>query len=231
MNVGLREAREDVVLITNDDCTVADDWVDAACRHLEGRPGCLVSGRVLPGVPGALVPSVRDDPEPHDFSGEPGFGALYAGNMGVDRHEALGLGGFDERRTFRRSAQDNDFGYRWLRAGRPLTYEPAMRVWHHDWRTPDELARRWTDYARGQGALYAKHLHAGDRWILHRVAHDLRRAVRAELRGLVRRESRAYDQHRAYLYWLPVGLVEGWLESVALARAERSRPAPSSRPT
>jgi GT2 family glycosyltransferase len=222
VNTGLRAARHDVVLVTNDDCTVAADWVDVAWRHLRARPHGLVSGRVLPGGEGAFVPSVRDDPQPRDFSGELSFGALYAGNMAFDRREALALGGFDERRTLRLAAEDNDFGYRWLRAGRPLAYEPAMTVWHHDWRTPPELARRWAEYARGQGALYAKHLHAGDRWILRRVASDLRAALRAELRGLLRREPRASDERRAALYWLPVGLVEGWVESVSLARSSPS---------
>jgi GT2 family glycosyltransferase len=230
MNIGLRAARHDVVLVTNDDCTVAPDWAAVAWRHLAAQPRGLVSGRVLPGGEGASVPSLRDDPEPQDFSGEPSFGALYAGNMALDRREALALGGFDERRTLRLAAEDNDFGYRWLRSGRPLAYEPAMTVWHHDWRAPDQLVRRWAEYARGQGALYAKHLHGGDRWILRRVASDLRGALRAELRGLARGEPRAADERRAALYWLPVGLVEGWLESVALARRARSGGSPSRRP-
>jgi GT2 family glycosyltransferase len=226
MNTGLREAEHDAVLVTNDDCTVASDWAACAWRRLEDRPGVLVSGRVLPGGDGAWVPSVRDDPAPRDFTGELHFGVLYAGNMAVDRRRALELGGFDERGTFRVAAEDNDFCYRWLRAGRPLVYEPAMTVWHHDWRTETELARRWAEYARGQGALYAKHLHAGDRWIVRRVLWDLRAAAGAEIRGLLRRQPRAADDRRAALYWLPVGLLEGWLESRRLGRSE---PSPSTR--
>jgi GT2 family glycosyltransferase len=217
-NTGLRAATHDVVLVTNDDCIVAPDWAARAHARLAERPDLLVSGRVLPGGHGAFVPSLRDDPEPREFTGERHFGALFAGNMALDRRRALALGGFDERRTFRIAAEDNDFCYRWLRAGLPLAYDPVMTVWHHDWRSEPELARRWAEYARGQGALYAKHLHAGDRWIWRRVAGDLRTAARAELRGLRRHEPRAADERRAALYWLPVGLVEGCLESRRLAR-------------
>src|SRR4051794_23996568 len=105
MNSGLRAARHDVVLVTNDDCTVAPDWAAVAWRHLTAQPRGLVSGRVLPGGEGAFVPSLRDDPEPRDFSGERSFGALYAGNMALDRREGLALGGFDERRTLRLAAE------------------------------------------------------------------------------------------------------------------------------
>jgi GT2 family glycosyltransferase len=171
------------------------------------------------------VPSLRDDEQPREYTGERHFGALYAGNMVLDRRRVLELGGFDERSTFRVAAEDNDLCYRWLRSGGRLLYEPAMVVWHHDWRTDAELERRWREYARGQGALYAKHLHAGDRWIARRLLADLREAAGAEARGLLRREPRAADARRAALYWLPVGLLEGWSESRRLARSEP----PSSR--
>ena len=223
MNTCLKEAAHDRVLITNDDCTVAKDWVAHAWRHLEARPDGIVTGRVLPGGEGAWVPSLRDEPQPRDFTGELHFGALYAGNMGVDRRLALENGGFDERRTFAISASDNDFGYRWLRAKRPMVYEPLMTVWHHDWRTNEQLEKRWVEYARGQGAVYAKHIHAGDRWILKRVATDMREAAKAELKGLVKRRPRHEDERRAGLYYLPVGLFLGWRESRRIGASPSSR--------
>ena len=44
MNTCLKEAAHDRVLITNDDCTVAPDWVAHAWRHLEARPDGIVTG-------------------------------------------------------------------------------------------------------------------------------------------------------------------------------------------
>ena len=107
-------------------------------------------------------------------------------------------------------ADDNDFSWRWLDAGLPLRYEPAMVVWHHDWRTPAQLQRQYRAYARGQGSLYAKHLAAGDRRMRRLVAHDLRMGVRGARRaGLDRDRWRQPDEERALL-WLPLGLLSGW---------------------
>jgi GT2 family glycosyltransferase len=101
--------------------------------------------------------------------------------MVVRRDELLAFGGFDERRGLRLAAEDNDLCYRWLAAGRSLRYEPSLVVWHHDWRTPDQLIATHATYARGQGAFYAKHLVARDWRILRLLAWDLRRGVTAPL--------------------------------------------------
>jgi GT2 family glycosyltransferase len=226
VNVGLREARYEIAMITNDDCTVAPDWVEIACSYLASNPCGLVSGRVLPGGEGAWVPSIRDAPEAKEFGGGLDCGALYAGNMAVRRDQALALGGFDERDSLRVAAEDNDFCYRWLKTGRALRYEPAMTVWHHDWRTPEQLVHRYVEYAKGQGAFYAKHLAAGDRYVLRWVWRDLRDGAVLELKRVLRRRSRASVARGANLYWLPVGLVVGWREARRLGgKPPRSRAA------
>jgi GT2 family glycosyltransferase len=225
-NSGLRAAGHDIAMITNDDCTVAPDWLRIARDYLELHPRGLISGRVLPAGEGAWVPSVRDASEPREFGGELDCGALYAGNMAVRREEALALGGFDERPSLRVAAEDNDFCYRWLKSGRALRYEPTMTVWHHDWRTPEQLVARYAEYARGQGAFYAKHLLLGDRYVLRWVWRDLRDGAVLEAKRLVRRRARATDARRSNLYWLPVGLVGGWRD----ARRLRAGGPASSRP-
>jgi len=210
MNTCLKEAAHDRVLITNDDCTVAPDWVAHAWRHLEARPDGIVTGRVLPGGEGAWVPSLRDEPQPRDFTGELHFGALYAGNMGVDRRLALENGGFDERRTFAISASDNDFGYRWLRARRPMVYEPRMTVWHHDWRSPDDLRTLYIGYGEGQGAFYAKHLRRGDLRMLRFIAMDFLRAGRSVAAAVLKRDISNVMPAWMLLKGLPHGLRRGW---------------------
>jgi GT2 family glycosyltransferase len=206
-NVGLREAHHDVVLWTDDDCTVAPDWVGRASAHMTKDPGGIVTGRVLPGSDPLSTPSFKDDPVPHDYTGDVYCFALFPNNMAVNRWLALALGGFDE---WLPSAPDNDFCYRWVRAGNRLRYAPDMLVWHHDWRTPDELERLYVEYARGQGAVYAKHLRRGDLGMLRPATRDLYSGLRGLAARVVRGRPPWSDARQGVLRGLPVGLLQGW---------------------
>lgn len=179
-NVGARAAQSDLLLYTDDDCRVDRDWVGAARRRHQEHSHALLTGRVMAGGDADSVPSVRDDPDPVDHTGSVDCWALYPNNMAIGRAELLGFGGFDERFP---GAEDNDFCYRWLRAGRPLRYEPEMAVVHMDWRTPEELAALRVEYGRLQGMFYAKHLRARDPRMLKFLFSDLRGLLGARLLG------------------------------------------------
>ena len=153
-NDGLRAAAHPVVLVTDDDCTVPVEWVGTGHRLTAAHPGAIVTGRVLPVGDPRAVPSTKDDPVPADLSSERRGGWLFGNNMALPRDSVLDLGGFDERFGPEEAAEDNEFCYRWLRAGRPLRYEPSLAVEHHDWRSPDELERLYVRYARGEGYFY-----------------------------------------------------------------------------
>lgn len=204
-NLGLRDARHEVVLLTNDDCTVDPAWVGAGLAHVEA--GTIVTGRVRPAGDPDVVPSIIDDPVPRRYSGRPAF-VLYTQSMAFRRADVLELGGFDGR--IRPSAEDNDLAYRWLRSGRSIAYEPDFVVWHHDWRSPKQLERLYVDYGIGQGMLYAKHLRRGDL----RIARFVLRDVYAICRGLADRVVRGRRHHGDWRLGLarglPVGFVRGW---------------------
>ncbi len=138
-NLGIQDARNEVVLVTDDDCTVAEDWVWQGWDLVAGDRNTIVTGRVLPVGDPVAVPSIKDEPMPHDFTGEVHAGALFPNNMALHRSTVLTAGGFDEHFGPEEAAEDNEFCYRWLRSGRTLRYEPSLVVWHHDWRTPDQL--------------------------------------------------------------------------------------------
>ncbi len=228
LNTGLRAARHDLVLVTNDDCTVRRDWVGAAHEASLLAPGAIVSGQVLPPEPGAPVPSTKADPVPRDFTGEVVVNALYGGNVCLPRVAVLDLGGFDERPGLVPASEDNDLCYRWLRAGRPLRYEPEMVVWHHDWRAPEELVRRYVEYARGNGALYAKYLVAGDRAVLRLAAREWTAGLRSLVGAAVRRRPRWQDPRRGIPAGLPAGLALGVVDE--LRRRRDARPAAARQP-
>src|SRR3954453_4339322 len=170
-NVGLHAVTNDRVLMTDDDCTVASDWVGVGARAIADDPKLIVSGRVLPaGGDEVNVPSVISDTERHDHTGTVQFGVLFTNNVAVNRTEVLKVGAFDE--AFER-ASDNDLCYRWLTSGRRLVYDPALVAWHHDWRSDAQLKNLYVRYWRGQGRLYAKHLRGGDRRMFRVAARDV----------------------------------------------------------
>jgi GT2 family glycosyltransferase len=222
MNVGLAVAAHDTVLVTHDDCTVEPDWVGRGAALAQAHPGAILTGRVLPPDGSTYVPSTKSDPRPHDYTGTVTSGVLYPANMVASRRALEAIGGFDERPGLL-VAEDNDLCYRWLADGRPLRYEPELVVWHHDWRTPEQLVRTHVAYARAQGAFYAKHLHAGDRRVLPLLRWDLRHGLRSTVVGLVRRTPRWQDPYREMVWSLLRGLAAGWLE------ARRLDPSPAPR--
>jgi GT2 family glycosyltransferase len=209
-NVGIREAAHEIVLVTDDDCTVERDWVGTGWRLMADDRDKLVTGRVLPVGPASAVLDTVDDPIARDYTGKARGGLLFPNNMVLNRSLVLGEGGFDERFGPEEAAEDNDFCYRWLRAGRRLVYEPALTVHHNDWRTPEQLERLYARYARGEGFLYAKHLRAGDVRVLRFLARDLVWGLRGLASAVVKRRPRWTDPRRATFRSLPGGFVHGW---------------------
>jgi len=205
-NLGLRAARHDVVLLTNDDCVVDERWVEVGLRRLSAVSRTIVTGRVRPLGDPETVPSTIDDAARRDHT-TPGF-YLYTQSMALRRPEVLELGGFDGR--IAPSAEDNDLSYRWLNDGGTIRYEPDFVVWHRDWRTPEQLERLYVAYGIGQGMVYAKHLRGGDLAIGRFVLRDAYAACRGLVDRVVRGRRPHGDWRLGLAQGLPIGLLRGW---------------------
>jgi GT2 family glycosyltransferase len=206
-NAGIRAAREAVVAITNDDCIVAADWLAVALGTVAARRDLLATGRVMPEGDADLVPSCKTSEEPQEYCGELEVSLLFAANMVAHRDELLAIGGFDE--AFARAAEDGDLCFRWLRSGRALRYEPAMTVWHRDWRSQDELRALNVRYAFEQGRMYGKHLWRCDWAIAPFVARDAREALVLMRAQVLRRPVATSDWRRGLVRGLPRGVFVG----------------------
>lgn len=215
MNLGLRSARTEAMLVTHDDCTVASNWVEVGSEKLGQAPGGIVSGRVMGGGPTPeLVPSTIEWDEAYDFTGSRAHGALYPNNMGLHCAAALDIGGFDERPGFATAAEDLDFSYRWLSSGGVLRYEPEMVVTHNDWRSPEALAKLYRNYARSAGRFYGKHLAHGDRVIARQMMSDLALGCSAWVERFRSRSPRWSDERLELPVWMPVGVIEGVVDEL-----------------
>jgi GT2 family glycosyltransferase len=209
-NLGLREAAHDVVLMTDDDCTVDRSWTTTAHELVEPGAPLILSGRVLSQGDRSNVPAIREDPVPRDYTGTSEYRALYTNNAVMSRSAVLDFGAFDERFE---TAEDNDLCYRWLKSGRQLRYEPRLAVWHHDWRTPEQMMRLYVAYGRGAGRFYAKHLRRGDLRVLAFLARDVYGHLRAMARRGGARDPQAEAdarEARGVFRGLPVGLAAGF---------------------
>lgn len=188
LNAGLRAVTADVVLVTDDDCTVAEDWIATAIAALDAQPGCIVTGRVLTHGDASKVPALKTFERAERLAGPAAFGRLAGGNFAARKADLRRLDGFDERIV--PAAEDNELCYRWLQAGGCLYYEPAMLIWHDDWRSDPALRAVFANYGAGQGAFYGKYLRAGDLRFVVLVARDavaaLARLIRSRGQGDVR---------------------------------------------
>jgi hypothetical protein len=106
--------------------------------------------------------------------------------MALRRSDVLGFGGFDGRLS--PSAEDNDLSYRWLRADRPIHYEPDFVAWHHDWCTRPQLERLYVGYGVGQGVVYGKQLRSGDLFVARYLLSDAASIARGLAARIVRAE-------------------------------------------
>jgi len=183
-NQGLEAASHEVVLFTDDDCTVERSWVKTGYDLLSRSPECIFTGRSLPLGAADAVPTVATDEEARDYSGDLYCSVLVRSNMVGPRSALLGFGGFDAR--FLTSAEDDDLCYRWLKAGHCLRYEPTLVVWHRAWRDERAMRARYVQYGREQAWFYLKHIRSGDLLVTRFLLRDLRLGLRGSVAALVR---------------------------------------------
>lgn len=220
MNIGLAAASNDCVMVTHDDCRLPPNWVEVGQALFEAEgPDAIVTGRVLPPEGAGYVPSTIESATPREYR-SPRFGILYPNNMVVDRDTARTLP-FDERRGLL-VAEDNDFCFRWLRAGNRIVYRPDLYVWHHDWRSPEELVRTHKRYAYSQGVLYAKHLSlpGQKRVLLSLLRKDLRYGLDGLRSQISRSSERHVDPRHDFLLGFCRGIIGGTYELLRLGRTQ-----------
>ena len=129
INVGLCQAKHDLVLCLDDDIVPDPDLLKGHVRALERTGAALVAGRVI--QPWQEGEDFSDDGSFHFACWQAGFvNEFMGGNFSVRREVALSLGGFDERFVRVCYHFEAEFAYRLRRAGHRIFYEPAACIHH-----------------------------------------------------------------------------------------------------
>jgi GT2 family glycosyltransferase len=209
INRGLERVTTDYVAITDDDCFVTPNWLWAMTSRLRREPNVIFTGRVDQAgddevafsVVTSRMPKRYDRPQlrAHPFIG---------GNVGLSMTLVQRIGLFNEHPCLQ-SAEDSDYGYRALRLGIPIAYDPEIVLLHYHWRDAGQRRMRYAEYSRSQGGFYGTHLRHGDPFILVQATRDLLRGPIRWLRGMIKQDQDMTDRGRADTLYLLPGILTG----------------------
>ena len=162
-NVGVREARGEIVLFTGDDCLPDKRLVDEHLGAHEESGDVGVVGYVTWHPELTISPFMAFLEEGVQF----GFNRIenpenvgpwhfYTANCSVQRHWMEEAGGFDE--DFKHAAfEDVELAYRMQKRGLRIVYRPAARTYHHHETTLERHLVRQRLCGRAAALFYRKH--------------------------------------------------------------------------
>lgn len=128
MNVGLLEARSDIVLFLDDDIVPGDALVSAHRQAHHSVDCAIVAGQVLqPGErtdpPGCTIFSFRATRQQY-------INEFMGGNFSIKRTKAIEIGGFDERFVKVAYRFEAEFAHRVSASGGRIYFEPTASIRH-----------------------------------------------------------------------------------------------------
>ena len=169
-NYAMRVAQGDLLVFTDDDCRLNEDYIKDLLRHdaADTEP-VLRGGRVERGDPTDLTLATKTSPDltrwhrrMRSARYENLAAAIVGCNLALRREVAERIGPFDERigpGCSIPAAEDTDWVWRAYLADITIEYVPDMIVYHHHRRKGRvEGDKLFANYMTGNGALYAKYL-------------------------------------------------------------------------
>jgi len=166
-NLGVENARGDLVAFTDGDCKVDSQWLKILVREMQNAPGSVVCvggpnlifdtdpvfGRVVGYAQETFLGSggsaqSKNSTKKHYVSSLPNCNAMYKKNAIQE------VGCFDERFSI---GQDGDLNYRIGKTGRKFLYIPEAQVLHHRRGTFKSFSVRMFKYGMWMAELFKKH--------------------------------------------------------------------------
>jgi len=153
MNLGIKECKGEIIVMTDDDCSMESDYLENVYNTFkESGPNIgFIGGKIIPRWVNCSKPEWFDNLEPDwfkdffwgplailDYGDKPfiinwdlyesqGKKLLYGANMAARKEIFLKYGDFDHEK---RITEDMEFQLRLLRAGVQVLYTPRVRVFH-----------------------------------------------------------------------------------------------------
>jgi GT2 family glycosyltransferase len=146
-NVGVREARGDIIVFTDAGCRLSDKWLARMVEPLRGNESAVAGISLDLGGQGRyeiFSPASRDDEYLRE---SPTL------NFAFRRAAYDAVGGFDENFSY---GSDVDFSWRLNDVGHRIRRVPDAIVMH-DWGTARRQRRRSYMYGKARAHLYRKH--------------------------------------------------------------------------
>lgn len=163
MNVGLAEARNDLIVRADAHTLYAPDYVSSSVRALESSGADWVGGTMRPAGATAFarsVAAVTSSPfgvgpgRFHYATEEQDAETVYLGSF--DRRIVTEVGGYDAEHI-QWAAEDQELNYRLRKSGRRIRLVPAVRSWYFPRDTPRSLWRQYFNYGMCKASTLAKH--------------------------------------------------------------------------
>ncbi len=164
-NLGAERARGRFLAFTDDDCTVAGDWLERLAARLTGDGAQAVGGHTVNALednPYAAASQLIVD-YLYQVDGENGGGRTFftSNNLALPAAGFRALGGFDPSRFARAAGEDREFCDRWRARGGGLTYAPEAVVYHRHHLGPWSFWRQHYHYGRAARRLHRHRRGAG----------------------------------------------------------------------
>ena len=164
-NVGIRNARGDVVLIVDGHCEIPDDQMLANLARAFDESGADCLGRPQPlditgantlqrAIAAARSSRLGHHPESFIYSSQPQFVPAHSVAVAYRREVFDRVGYFDEHFD---AHEDGEFNYRCDRAGLRCYFTPEIAVKYHPRDTLRGLFGQMIRYGRGRVRLFRKH--------------------------------------------------------------------------
>lgn len=163
-NIGIREARGEILLFLDDDILVQEDFIEEHMRHHREFPEDACLGQTVNKTDSKdlFVKYIVDHStfltayslihDPDDVA----FNFFYTSNISLRRKGISELGLFDES-FFRYGLEDIEFGYRWKKAGHKIRYNPKAVGCHYYNTIKEDFFNRRREVGQAAAIFYQKH--------------------------------------------------------------------------
>lgn len=169
-NLGMKEARGELLAYTDDDCIVEEDWLHHVEAGFDDQAWAACGGPNIPPTPRnaieAVVAAAPGSPT-HVMLNDVEAEHLPGCNLIIRKASLLAIGGF--RAHYHTAGDDVDVCWRLREAGGRLRFLPGAMVWHHRRRTLQAYLRQQRGYGHAEALLMKDHpgrftCRGGARW-------------------------------------------------------------------